>query len=246
MEQAFSYRRKNPEYSIQGILTKRGFEEWREQGFQHGVNATTFTLLCSWRAESPAWGPTDVESFAKALKCLQSASRLDAPQDFMPSHISFSLQITSLLCAKWLNALLFFSRLNEEENGILGICIYVTLIYCFPEEIFHSLQWDHDFTVTENGIWGACQHQCRWTGNCTQSVSFEYRLKSIRKWKPLMIISKHLIRDESIATHYIFQGPLPLKVIVRTVYIGLLYFPKYCVSWRVEQPHRCTPGLLIV
>lgn len=37
MEQTFSYKRKNPEYSIQEILTNRRFEERRDEGFSMGL-----------------------------------------------------------------------------------------------------------------------------------------------------------------------------------------------------------------
>lgn len=36
MEQTFSYKRKNPEYSIQEILTNRQFEERRDEGSAWG------------------------------------------------------------------------------------------------------------------------------------------------------------------------------------------------------------------
>lgn len=126
--------------------------------------------------ESPAWGPACGADFAKTIKCLWSASRLDAPQVFMPSQTSFFLHITSLLGAKWLNALLLFDRLNEEEKGNTWDWHKCNFKLLFIRGDIPQLQWDHDFPVIGNIVWGVCRHHCRKTGNCIESVSFEYRL----------------------------------------------------------------------
>lgn len=94
----FSYKRKKPEYSIQRILKNRGFDnriqKAQELALQCGINATTSALLCGLTAQSCAWGPADVVSFAKTL------STADVPYISEPAQMSVSLHIISLLCAK--------------------------------------------------------------------------------------------------------------------------------------------------
>lgn len=147
-------------------------------------------------------------SFAKTLRCLWSASRLDASQGFVPSQTSFSLHLTLLLCAKWLNALLLFGQLNEEENGDtwdLHKC-YSNLL--FPRGDIPQLTVRSWFSSYRKQSLRSLPAPVWMDWELYRKCKIEYRLKSIRKLKPLMVIAKHFIRDGSIATCYIFQGPL--------------------------------------